>query len=125
MEAKVMKMFDLDVFELINKSRMPGSEVDIRKSDDYRKLGIYLAQDSNDDLNPTVLVLNYLLHNYIKEQKGTDFLQKKVLNARYISAIAMAHKNSSMDQALMIFKLMMMAKQIGCLLYTSPSPRDS
>ena len=113
MEAKVMKMFDLDVFELINKSRMPGSEVDIRKSDDYRKLGIYLAQDSNDDLNPTVLVLNYILHNYIKEQKGTDFLQKKVLNARYISAIAMAHKNSSMDQALMIFKLMMMAKQIG------------
>ena len=42
-----MKMFDLDVFELINKSRMPGSEVDIRKSDDYRKLGIYLGRTSS------------------------------------------------------------------------------
>ena len=112
MQAKIEKMFDLDTFEMLNKNRMPTAEVELRKSDDYRKLGLYLAQDNYDDLNPTVLVINYLIHQHHEKNNTTDELSQYVLDARYVSAIAMAHKNSSLDQAMSVLNVVDAAKKI-------------
>ena len=112
MKAKLDTMFELDVFEMINKNRMPTAEVELRKSDDYRKLGMFLSQDNFDDLNPSVLIINYLIHLHAERQKAKDELTDKVLNARYISALALAHKNSATDRALEALRLVGTANQI-------------
>ena len=90
-QAQLDRIFYLDVFELLNKSRMTSTEVNIRDLDDFRKLGLYVVQDQYDDLNPTVLAINRQIHNELQEK---DTLAKRLLNARYTSALAFASKSN-------------------------------
>ncbi len=98
------RVFYLDVFELLNKSRMTKAEVQSRDTDDYRKLTAFVVQDQADDLNPLVLSINYLIHQEIGKD---DPLGEEVLKATYTSEIAFANKNS------MFNKIMRMANMIG------------
>lgn len=85
----------LDVFELLNKSRMTKAEVQSRDSDDYRKMTLYVVQDQADDLNPLVLNINHLVHQAKRKMKGEpDPLADVKLRALYTSDIAFANKNS-------------------------------
>ena len=90
-QAQLDRIFYLDVFELLNKSRMTSTEVNIRDLDDFRKLGLYVVQDQFDDLNPTVLAINRQIHNQLEEK---DQLAQRLLNARYTSALAFASKSN-------------------------------
>ena len=86
-QALFDRMMYLDVFELLNKSRMTKAEVNIRDVDDLKKMGLYLVQDQHDDLNPTTLAVNYMIHQQLGKE---DELSQRVLSARYTSALAFA-----------------------------------
>ena len=88
------RLFYLDVFELINKSRMTKQEVQKRDSDDYRKMTLFIVQDQADDLNPLVLNINYLIHERMKREGLKDDLATQSLRALYTNEMAAANKNS-------------------------------
>ena len=67
---------------------MTKAEVNIRDVDDLKKMGLYLVQDQHDDLNPSTLAVNHMIHDHIGADK--DLLSQRVLNARYTSALAFA-----------------------------------
>ena len=95
----------LDVFELQNKSRMPTAEVEMRRTDDMRKMSLYIIQDHADDLNPTVLTINRQINERLKEN---DALANKLLQAKYVSELAMANKAGIINQSA---KVLGMAEQ--------------
>lgn len=94
-QSELNRLFYLDTFELINKSRMSRQEVDKRSMDDLKKLASYLVEDHHSDLNPTVLTINYLIHEQLK---GSDPLNGEVLNAHYISPLASAARGALMNK---------------------------
>ena len=87
--------FYLDVFELLNKSRMTTSEVDARLSDNFRKLGLIVIQDESDNLQPTAMALR---ENLVDNADLEADAAGRVLRSEYISPIAIAHRNSSLEQ---------------------------
>ena len=92
---KMGKMFFLDVFELVNKSRMTTVEVDRRGSDDFRRVGLFVVQDEATNLNPTTVALNHIIYEKVgADDKAANLL----LSASYTSALSYAHKNSIFDQ---------------------------
>ena len=84
----------LDVFQLINKSRMTGKEVDIRNTEGSRFLGPYVIQDDYDDLNPTVKAVHSIA---LKHKKATVEERSWKMNAFYTSPLTRAHKMTAVE----------------------------
>ena len=106
----------LDVFELLNKSRMTKAEVQSRDSDDYRKMALYVVQDQADDLNPLVLDINWLVHQAQKKGRGgSDALADIKLRAMYTSDIAFANKNSLFNKVLRQGQLIEQIAKVGAV----------
>lgn len=87
-QALYDRIMYMDVFELLNKSRMSVKEVDLRNLEDYSKLLLSFIQDQFDDLNPEVLGINHRIHDLLG--KNNDPLSNRVLSARYSSTLAFA-----------------------------------
>ena len=103
------RMMFLDVFELIQKNRMPTTEVEMRRSDDFRKLGLFLTADEMTNLNPTVLLINAMIHERAKTKSA---IGNRVLKAVYSSPIAFSHRNTEVDKAGQLFNLIGVAKTL-------------
>lgn len=103
------RLLFLDVFELIHKNRMPTSEIEMRRSDDFRKLGLFLASDETTNLNPTVLLINKMIHERTKEKTA---LADKILKAVYSSPVAFSHRNTEVEKAAQLFQVIAEGKKL-------------
>ena len=106
-QALLDRMFYLDMFELKDKSRMPSNEVDMRHSDDLRKAVLFVIQDHKDDLNPTVLTINNMIHHRLGKN---DSLAGRLLRAYYTSELAASNKDSLINKAV---KVLGLGKQVA------------
>ncbi len=92
---KFKKLWFLDVFELVHKNRMTTVEVNRREQDDYRRLLIFVQQDEATNLNPEVVAMKHILHEYYGKD---DVLSNRVILARYTSPLSYAHRNSVFEK---------------------------
>lgn len=88
------RIFYLDVFELLNKSRMTKAEVQVRDTDDFRKMTMFLVEDQKTNLNPMALSINHIIHKHLVDNNKEDRLADMKLQAVYTSDVAYASKNS-------------------------------
>lgn len=109
-QARFDRICMLDVFMLINKSRMTGKEVDIRSTEGARFLGPFVLQDSFDDLNPTIKGVNALA---AESNKRTSEERSWLLNAYYTSPLTRAHKASIMDEAERVGQIVQQLNEIA------------
>lgn len=103
------RLMFLDVFELIHKNRMTSKEVDYRRSDDFRKLGLFLTADEMTNLNPSVLLINKMIH---ETADSNNKLSETLLKAVYSSPIAFSHRDTAVDKAAQVFQLIAAAKEL-------------
>ena len=89
------KQFYLDLFTLIEKSRMTKAETQIRDDASLRKAGVFVTTDEREDLGPTILTLNRMIHDRLKRKEQRNPLSKHALKAHYISPLAMAHRTNT------------------------------
>ena len=102
-QARFDRMVFLDVFELINKSRMPTAEINIRSDASKRTVVAYVIRDTMDDLNPTVRALNFIGEkNAVFSNKGLDYL----LNASFTSPLSQVHKDSKINDTLKVIQVL-------------------
>lgn len=92
LQARFDRSAYLDVFQLINKSRMTEREVAIRDTESMRTLVGMVIQDQFDDLNPTLNVCNYIYNQQTKEPRSAYL--DNYLDVTFVSPLATAHKNS-------------------------------
>ena len=93
-QAALAQQFYLDMFEMINKSRMTRPEVEIRKNENFRKAGKFLAADEKYTLQPTVEMVNVALHERLKRSEKNDPQSQYALSSKFTSPLAMAHKQN-------------------------------
>ena len=89
------KMWYLDIFLLIEKNRMTREEVTTRKSDNYRNLAYFLAEDEAAFLMPLVGTLTEI----VSKEKPQEELNGRVVYSRFISPLSLASRESVFDNA--------------------------
>ena len=88
--------FFLNIFKLIEKSRMTTEEVSIRRADSFKGLALWVALDRASFLEP--LVLSMAAHVLEDIDPLRDNLEGRVLSVDYISPVAQAINNSRQEE---------------------------
>ena len=107
------RAFHADSFELVSAYNMTKREVSAREASDLQKLTLYVIQDEKDNLSPSVRYANACLD----EVEPSPLLQGRPLLARYISPLALAHKNDYFSK---LEKLFVMLANSGNAIKTYP-----
>ena len=108
-EERLEQLFFLDVFTLIEKSRMPTAEIAMRRSDGFKQLGLYVASDTSTNLEPEVLSIQKM-DMQVSEIKPPD-VETGRLQVRYVSPIIQAIKQTTLEEYTALNNLFgMMAK---------------
>ena len=98
-QNRIKEIFFLDIFSLIEKNRMPVTEINIRRSDGFKQLGMYVAADTATNLEPEVLTIMKMDAHKNKIPPPSNTGQLKVT---YISPVIQAIKSTSLDEAMRI-----------------------
>ena len=97
MESHFDQAFMLDIFELAHKSRMTKTETNIRDSEDLRKAGLYVTLDEQHDLRPSILAVNYMMHEQLSIKDKSTVSAKEAINARFIGPLAASHRTNVLN----------------------------
>ena len=95
-EERINRLMFLDVFSLVEKNRMPVSEISMRRADGFKQLGLYVAADMAYNLEPEVLAIMRM-----DEEKNEIRPPPEVaatLKVNFISPIVQAIKSTTLDE---------------------------
>ena len=95
-EQRLEKLAFLDIFTLIDKSRMPTQEISMRRSDGFRQLALYVTADTAYNLEPEVVACLKI----DQEMNRIPPLQvpgKSTLRVSYTSPIIQSIKQSALE----------------------------
>ena len=98
-EEKIRQQFFLDIFTLIEKNRMPVQEINIRRSDGFKQLGLYVVSDMATNLEPEVLSVMQM------DAEKNDLAEPPAyaagsLRVVYVSPVMQAIKSTVLDDAM-------------------------
>ena len=98
-EQKIREQFFLDIFTLIEKNRMPVQEINIRRSDGFKQLGLYVVSDMATNLEPEVLSVMQMDAEKNSLPEPPPHTQGS-LRVVYVSPVMQAIKSTVLDDTM-------------------------
>ena len=95
-EQRLEKLAFLDIFTLIDKSRMPTTEIAMRRSDGFRQLGLYVTADTAYNLEPEVTATMKIDQERNRIQP-LDVGGSATMRVNYVSPIIQSIKQSALE----------------------------
>lgn len=102
-QHRIGEIMFLPIFNLIEKNRMPVTEINIRRSDGFKQLGLYVAADTATNLEPETLSVAKMdeEENNVSPPRISD----GQLKVTYISPVIQAIKSTTLDEALRVLTI--------------------
>lgn len=110
-EERLATLGFLDVFNLINKSRMPVPEIAMRREDGFRQMGLFIAADTAYNLEPEIATISRIdeEHNKLPEPPQMEGSTK----VGYISPLIKAMRASALDEASRLLDVMAKVESVA------------
>jgi len=119
MIRQVRVAWHIDDFELIRQTHMTTGEVSHRTSEGFRSVTMLAVQDESQSLSKTVSANTENIYN---ESFDANVFSNMYLKIKYISALALSQKNSTVEKIQLLFSIF---KELGQIRKVSPNTLNS